>query len=317
MQLANVTTGQWSPELCALAGIRPNQLSVLRPSGAMIGPVTPEVSRLTGLSRNTVVINGGHDHSCEALAMGLTGAGKALLTCGTAWVITSIVDTPAVASVPDGMDLNVHVLPDRWTVSQLLGSFGAFIESWLNQAWQHTDLQLPLDRATRYAAFNEALAETKPGSDGLLFIPGTAPFGGFFGLQLGHNRADMSRAVLEGPAFELRIALEQLHRAGLPIERFWLAGGATRSPLWPQILADVTGIPLVLTEYTHWAALGAAILAGVGAAVFESAETGQARLQKPVRHLAPNSTHRPVYDERFAAYQQIKEKLSEINLSER
>jgi sugar (pentulose or hexulose) kinase len=89
-----------------------------------------------------------------------------------------------------------------------------------------------------------------------------------------------------------------------------MAGGATRSPVWPGIIAAVTGVPLTLAEYAHWSALGAAILAGVGAGVFENVEAGQARFQKPVRQLEPDETLRPIYDERFAAYRQLSRVLS-------
>ncbi len=313
MQLVDLFQEQWSPELCALAGIKPAQLSRLRPSGTILGPVTPQVSRLTGLSRETLVVNGGHDHSCEALAMGMTSAGKALLTCGTAWVITGITARPAVASVPAGMDLNFHVVPQRWTVSQLLGSFGASTEWWLNQAWQGVGSQSTPGRTERYTALNVALEKTEPGNDGLLFLPLSHPYGGFFGLRLDHTRADMSRAILEGAAMELRRVLEQLGQAGLPVLEMWLAGGATRSPVWPRIIADVTGLPLTVTEYGHWAALGAAILAGVGANAFESYVAGQARLQKPVHPLSPDKTRKRIYDNQFATYQKLRQTLSELN----
>lgn len=309
MLLADVTTGKWSQELCDLAGITPERLPELRPAGAIIGPVSAGASRQTGLPTTTLVVNGGHDHCCEALAMGITG-GKLMLTCGTAWVITGVVDKPDLASLPASMDLNFHVAPQRWAPSRFLGGFGATVEWWLNEAWQNAAPQAPLPRAGLYTAMNGALAQTSPGSNGLLFLPVHTAYGGFVGLRLDHSRATMSRAILEGTAFELRGALEDMRRANLPVEQLWMAGGTTRSPVWTRILADVTGIPLTLTEYAHWSALGAAILAGWGAGVFESVEAGQARLQKPVRPLAPDETQRPVYDERFAAYQQMVQKLS-------
>ncbi|NJN97577.1 MAG: hypothetical protein HC875_27615 [Anaerolineales bacterium] len=162
-----------------------------------------------------------------------------------------------------------------------MGGFGATVEWWLNGVWQNVEPQPPLSRADLYAAMNRALAQTQPGSNNLLFLPVHTAYGGFAGLRLDHSRADMSRAILEGCAFELRGALEDMRRANLPVERLWMAGGATRSPVWTRILADVTGVPLTLTEYAHWSALGAAILAGWGAGVFESVEAGQSRLQNP------------------------------------
>lgn len=308
MQLVDVSAGRWSEALCDLAGIRPEQLSPLEPSGAVIGPIRPEISRLTGLPADTPVVNGGHDQCCSALAMGMTSPGKVMLACGTAWVITAVVNSPDVAAVPAGMDLNFHVLPQRWTISQLLGGLGASLEWWL-QTHSLPDVR---SRAEIYTGLNDTLRQSQPGSRNLIFIPltgaaqapGSVQQGGFIGLRLDHSRADMARAILEGAAFELRWALEQIWAAGLPVERLWMVGGATRSPVWPQILADICGAPFSVTDYAHWPALGAAILAGVGAGVFESAEAGQTRLQQPAGEVLPNPAVRSVYEERFSAYQQ-------------
>ncbi len=309
MLLADVTTGRWSQTLCDLAGITFDHLPALRPAGVVIGPITPEVSRLTGLPPSTLVVNGGHDHCCEALAMGVTSGGRLLLTCGTAWVITGVVDRPDIAALPPMMDLNFHVAPHRWAPSQFLGGFGATIEWYLRQCWPTGQ---GLSRAELYRVFNQAVEQSRPGCTGLLFLPLSAPLGGFVGLRLDHARADMGRAILEGTAYELRGALEGMRRANLPVEQLWMAGGVTRSPVWTRILADVTGVPLTLTEYAHWSALGAAILAGWGAGLFESVEAGQLRLQKPVKPLPPEDTHRAVYDERFAGYQHIKQTLAPL-----
>ena len=115
----------------------------------------------------------------------------------------------------------------------------------------------------------------------------------------------MAQAVLEGAAFELRWALEHIQQAGMPIERLWLVGGAAQSPVWPAIIANVTGLSLCLPQPNHWPALGAAILAGLGAAVFETIETGQIRFQKPAQYITPNRELMALYDERFTTYQQI------------
>lgn len=316
MQLVEVSTGRWSQELCDLAGIRPEQLSELAQAGTVIGPISPEASQLTGLSETTLVVNGGHDQCCAALAMGMTAPGKLMLACGTAWVITGVVQTPQVEVVPAGMDLNFHVIPERWTISQLLGGLGASLAWWVQEYW----LAAGLNRVEIYAALNQALEQTLPGCNNLLFIPLTgaaqiaagAPHGGFVGLRLNHTRADMGRAIMEGAAFELRWALQKIRQAGLPVERLWLVGGATRSSLWPTILADVSGVPFSVTEYAHWPALGAAILAGVGAGVFPTVEAGQSCFQQPAREVTPNPAHRQLYEERFAAYQQAAELLAKL-----
>ena len=110
---------------------------------------------------------------------------------------------------------------------------------------------------------------------------------------------------MEGAAYELRWALEPIRRAGMPIEQMWMIGGAAQSPLWPAIVADVTGVPLSLPQYEHWPAVGAAILAGVGIGAFESLAAAQARFQRPARQIEPDPETMPIYDECFAIYQQL------------
>jgi len=317
MQLVDVSTAQWSPQLCDLVGITPDHLADLKPAGTIVGNIRAEVGSLTGLSTETLVVNGGHDQCCTALAMGMMSPGKIMLATGTAWVITGVVETPSVDTIPPNMDLNFYVVPQRWTISQLMGGFGASVEWCLNQFWQSVDPNDQLSRPELYAHFNEALAQSKSGCNDLLFLPlGGSNLlpdgksrGGFVGLRLDHTRADMSRAILEGVAFELRWTLVSIRQAGLPVEHLWVAGGATQSPVWPQILADVSGVPISLTHYAQWPALGAAILAGIGAGIFDTLETGISRFQKSPQQIMPDATQRKIYNESFAKYQEISRKL--------
>lgn len=310
MQLIDLRSNDWSAELSELLGITPGHLSELLPSGVVVGPILPQVAAATGLSPETLVVMGGQDHCCEALAMGMVDSGRVMLATGTAWVITGVAESPDVTAIPPRMDLNYHVLRQRWTASQLLGGYGAVIEWWLGEHWSGLDQGTP--RRASYAALNAALLESTPGCLGLIFAPldgssqatATAT-GGFRGLRLDHTRVDMARAILESAAFEVRWALENLWDTGIPTDDLWVAGGATQSPVWPQILADVTGAPISITDYAYWSALGGAMLAGVGAGLFPSHQVAIETLQKPVQTLAPNLGLASLYAERFAAYQQM------------
>jgi sugar (pentulose or hexulose) kinase len=314
MLMVDVETGQWRPDLCALGGVDPAMQAALGWSGRSLGGITPEVARLTGLPAGTPVIAGGGDQPCATLAMGATGPGRVTLATGTAWVITGVVESPQRAGVPSHMDLSFHAMPDRWTISQFLGGFGATVDWWLAQAWQSPDPAERREPKALYRYMDAALSgeNSAAGSHGLLFLPLSGPSqvahgkpgGAFVGLQLLHSRTDMARAILEGCAHEVRWALEQLGASGLPVTELWVSGGATSSPTWPQILADVAGVPIVLADYANWAALGAAALAGWGVGAFPSLGEGIARLQPPVRRLEPDPAVADVYAEAFAAYQQ-------------
>ncbi len=311
-QLVDITTGEWSAELCALAGIDPSMLSPIAPAGAVIGQLTPCARRLTGLPAEVVVVNGGHDQSCTALGLGVTSPGETLLACGTAWVITGVTDTPDVDALPHRLDMNFHPTPGRWTVSQSLGGLGASLEWLLHQCYVSENPGSGAARDHAFAALESELTSTVPGASGLLFLPLTGRHsspagdqrGALIGLWLDHTRADLARAVMEGAAFELRWALDDIQRS-VPVRQMWMIGGAAQSSVWPRILADVTGTPLCLPLYKHWPAVGAAILAGWGVGAFETLADGQARFQRPARQIEPDPAGVSIYEERYAAYQEL------------
>lgn len=171
-------------------------------------------------------------------------------------------------------------------------------------------------RREMFTALDAELTEAGPNS-WLFFLPlsgghdnpATTQRGGFVGLGLSHNRANMARAVLESAAFELRWVLEIIQQAGLPVERLWMIGGAAKSPHWPSILATVTEVPLSLPQYDNWPAIGAAVLAGVGVGLFKSVEDGLIHYQKPAQDVAPIEALRLYYDDVFETYKQHRETI--------
>jgi xylulokinase len=310
MMLTDIASGGWSPTLCDLVGIQPDQLSPIRPSDAVLGPILPEVSLSTGLASQVVVINGGQDHTCEAMAVGMTGPGTALLACGTAWVINGATARGDMASVPEGMNLNFHVVPERWIVSQFLGGLGGTLEWWVNRLWQSPDSNYPIERSRLYDLMDEALKQTHPGAGGLYFFPlggsrngpGSTGVGGFWGLQWEHTRADMTRAVMECAVYELHRSMEKLKTGGLAMDNIWMIGGAARSPLWPSIAASLTGTAVTLTHYPHGPALGAAILAGSAVGIYPDFETGRACFDLKSRQVFPDETQHSLYEEHYRDY---------------
>ena len=313
MLLVDAQTGDWSAELCAIGGVDPTMQAELGWAGRSIGAITPQVAAYTGLPADTLVVAGGGDQPCACLGMGMFEPGRVALATGTAWVITGITASSRLEDAPPAMDLSFHAAPGRWTVSQFLGGFGATVDWWLAQTWQPADPAQAQPIKELYRRLDAALVASAPGSHGLLFtplsgpsqLPGSTPGGVFAGLQLAHTRSDMARAILEGCGFEVRWALDQLHESGLPTSELWIAGGASASPVWPPILADISGVPIVLADYANWAALGGAALAGWGAGLFPTLEEGIARLQPLVRRLTPNATLAELYAERYAGYRRL------------
>lgn len=304
MLLLDRATSLWSEELCALAGVQPQQLPTLLPAGAVAAPLLPEVLQATGLPATTLVVVGGHDQCCAALGMGVTEPGQLMLASGTAWVLTALTPDAPVAQVPPAMELNYHIQPNLHTLSQLLGAFGAVVDWWLSLLWPHVE--------DRYAALEAALATSPPAARGLHFLPigGSAQLGrgrgGFLGMRLDHAREDLARALCEGIAYEVRWALDTLAAANLSATRMWMAGGATQSAVWPQLIADVTGVPLLVAPRANWPARGAAILAGVGAGLLgDDLGVAARNWQIPLDEVAPDSGRGLHYTAAYADYRRL------------
>ena len=127
MQLMEVSTRTWSPELCRVAGIDPGVLSPILESGSAAGALTGGAAAALGLDTGTPVVMGGHDQACAALGLGAVDPGDVFLSAGTAWVLTLVTDRADVAALPPGLNLSPHVVPGRWTASTNLGGLGALI----------------------------------------------------------------------------------------------------------------------------------------------------------------------------------------------
>jgi xylulokinase len=279
-QLLDIETGDWDDWLLMLAGIQRNQLSPLHRSGVTFGKLTAEASAVTGLPTGLPVVNGGHDQYCAALGMQVTKPGSVLLSCGTAWVLLAVPEDLEVGR-RSGMALSCHAVPGRWGAIRSLGAVGTSLDWLIDNIWAEQEGSPTVPRSVLYQAINVAAAHSGPGAHGLIFCPlagghaGSfgAARGGFLGLTLTHRRGDLSRAVMEGVACELRWALDEIRAAGVTAEALTMVGGAARSPLWPQIVADVTGVSVSVPAITEAASWGAAVLAGIGVGAFVDVES--------------------------------------------
>jgi xylulokinase len=164
-----------------------------------------------------------------------------------------------------------------------------------------------------YDQLSEEAAGVPPGSEGVVFIPAMqgamapewngAARGAFIGLTLAHTRDHMTRAILEGSAFALRDILEAMRGAGLEVRRLTIVGGGAKGPLWRQIKADVTGLPVRVPTSVETTATGAAILAAVGAGVHSNvADAVEAFVSYRPEEHQPDPATRESYEDAYRRY---------------
>ncbi|MDQ5853034.1 MAG: FGGY-family carbohydrate kinase, partial [Chloroflexota bacterium] len=168
--------------------------------------------------------------------------------------------------------------------------------------------------ATGVSAYTllEAEAEHVPaGADGLVALdyfqgnrtPHTDSLarGAIWGLSLQTSRGHVYRAMMEGIAYGTRTILDTFKANRYTVKRIVACGGATRSPLFMQIYADVTGVPIVLTGEPEATLLSSAILAAYGAGAFSSLPAASSQMARPSTSFAPD----PERHQRYNAFYQF------------
>jgi xylulokinase len=164
-------------------------------------------------------------------------------------------------------------------------------------------------------------ADIPPGAEGLFFLPHLAgertphmdpeARGAFIGLTLRHQRGHLVRAVMEGVVLTLRQGFELMIGLGVPVDRVVASGGGTRHPLWLQLQADILNRPIYQTQTIEAAAVGAALLAGVGAGVYLDARAAcrrTVRWRETVVYPIPENValYDAAYDTYCALYPALK-----------
>jgi xylulokinase len=126
----------------------------------------------------------------------------------------------------------------------------------------------------------------------------------------------MALSVMEGVALSARWAFEELQKSsGVTVSSVSIGGGGSRSDLWCQIRADVLNCVLKRVVITEAAALGAAILAGIGCGLLSSAAEAIERLVHFDRSFEPDAATRDYYNDRYAQYRELYEALRPLNAS--
>jgi gluconokinase len=274
--LLDLSTGAWSPQSMALAGIDLEQLPPVLGTTDVLG-LSKAVARRVGLPTATSVVLGAGDGPLGNLGTGALGDGVAAVSIGTSGAVRAVTPRP---HVDDRGSLFCYALTRQaWVVGGAVSNGGS-VQRWAGEVFGAQGAggsQRPDDEAVL------ALAASIPaGSDGLVALPflmaERAPLwdptipGAFLGLRNLHTRGHFVRACVEGVAIQLSAVLTQLE-AVVPVTSIRATGGVFRSQLWRSIVADVLNLPVTVTDGAEGSALGAAALGLIGLGRAESLES--------------------------------------------
>jgi autoinducer-2 kinase len=310
----------WSEEIARICGIDPSILPAVRDPGTVIGTVTGRAAEETGLRAGTPVVAGGADTQ-----LGLLGAGARLneytVVAGTFWQNTILLDRPLVDPETRLRTL-CHVIPGQWMLEGI-GFYCGMSMRWFRDAFCQAEIAIASDRGIDpYAVMEESAAAVPPGSGGVLaimsnlmnaqrWVHATPSFLGFdLSDPARSGRGACVRALEEAAAYVARGHRDIITElTGTEFTELVFTGGAAKGTLWPQIIADVTGLPVHVPVVTESSALGAAICAGVGTGIYGSLTDLEPSLRCRAATFEPCTDATGVYDERYATWRQVYQRM--------
>jgi autoinducer 2 (AI-2) kinase len=315
----------WSRSSLELIGLAPEIVPEVLEPGTVVGPVTTRAAEETGLAVGTPVVVGGADTQMGLVGIGVIGPDRLTLVGGSFWQLTVVTDEPLIDSEARVRTL-CHAVPGQW-MTEGIGFYCGIAMRWFRDAFCELERE---DAASRgvdaYVVMEEAAATVAPGSEGILavfsnvmdakrWVQASPSFLGFdVDRPAASNRRACIRALEEQAAYTARGHLEIISElTGRTFDGLVFTGGAAKGRLWPQIVADVVGMPVRVPIVKESTALGAALYAGIGAATYRDIGEVVDSLVKFERTVEPQPEARRTYDERYDAWRAVYPRILDLS----
>ena len=290
------------------------QLPDLVPAGGILGRISDQAAKETGIPAGMALISAGADKACEVLGSGCLEPTTGSLSYGTTATYNTvdrrylevIRQVPAYpAAVPGLYNSETIVQRGYWMVNWFKREFG-----------QPEQAAAARSGVKPEALFDDLLRQVPAGSMGLVLqpywspglrIPGPEAKGAIIGFGDVHTRAHIYRAIIEGLAYALREGSERHERrSGHKIDRLKVSGGGSQSDQAMQITADIFGLAAERPHTFETSGLGAAINAAVATGLYPDYETAIDRMTHPGAVFTPIAANVQIYEQ---IYRQVYRKL--------
>ena len=308
----DINTRDWWPEMLDYLGVTADQLPEILETGTPIGHLLPEMADELGLSRDMLLVMGAQDQSAGAIGVGNVRPGTFSESTGGALMVCTTLEKSFYdenGNVPcNYSDLGGYMIQG--------GAKGGIVIKWLRDTLCEAEKDAEArGEGNAYDLMDKLAAETPAGAEGLFVLPffggGSNPTpdiygrGVLYGMSLGHTRGHIVRAFLEATAVNIAMIVNYCEDlTGVKVTQVRSLGGGSLSPCWCQVKADVLNREVVTMRNTQDAAcLGAAIIAGYGAGIYDSIADTALKFAEVDKVYTPNPENRAVYDRLIKKYQ--------------
>ena len=269
----------WSSELLDATSLDQSILPGLHESSEVVGEVLASISDEVGLPAGIPVVIGGGDGCCAAAGAGVVREGGAFNYLGSSsWIALATrqpIYDPSMRTFTWA-----HLMRGMYSPCGSMQAAGGSYQ-WLRDTFCLQEKEAAeQQRISPYELMDQQVEQSKPGANGLLYFPyllgERSPWWNpdaravYFGLTMGHTRADIIRATLEGITLNLKVILDSFRQQGAQINGIRVIGGGAKGRAWRQIMANIYGIPVqrpaLMAEATSF---GAALAGGIGVGIYK------------------------------------------------
>lgn len=290
-----------------------------------IGHLTRTAATELGLKEGTIVAEGGADAFVGMVGLNVIEPGRLALITGSSHLHLGMSRAAfhqkgIFGTYPNAVVRGLH------TVEGGQISTGSIIQWFKNHFLGSRAVEAQRLGKTVYELMEQRARNIPLGSEGLILLdsfqgnrtPLVDPNlrGAIWGLSLRHTPDHIFRAIMEGIAYGTEYIFRQFREAKYGVDELFVCGGPTRSRLWMQIHADVSGIPIHIPAVQDASLLGSAILASVASGLYPTVADAAKRMVRIRDRIEPDPAHHQAYcfyvDQYVATYSQLSDLMHKM-----
>jgi len=312
-QCMDMDAQKWSDEIAQVIGVDlQEKMPALKQVDEIIGYVTQEAAKETGLVQGIPVLAGCSDAMAAMYATGISRLGEAGESSGTTSLVFAGSEIKSATNVPVvTRPCAIDNIP--WIFDAPIQSAGASVRWFIDKLAAEERIYAQEHGINIYDYLNELALQAKAGAGGLLFFPyllgERAPLwndyasGMFIGMRMNMERCDLIRSIFEGTAFALRHVVETVRESGAQIDLLRICGGGSRSRTWNMIKASVLNMPVyVMSGESGDVPVGDALIAGNKVGLFPDLSEAVKKILKVEEVIAPIPEWSSIYNKLFPYY---------------
>lgn len=309
-QIFDVKSRCWSDEILKCANIKRELFPDVIPAGTPVGNVKKEFADELGLSSDTLILSGGHDQIFASIGAGILTSGTALDGMGSNECIVPVFDSPLIHEnmKKSGLACVPYPIENKYVTYAFSRTCASIIDWYRNLMGS--------------MSYDELFSEIEEIPSNVLFLPhflgAATPYmdddskGAFFGLTLGTKRSEITKAIIDGFNYEMKVNLDTLNGAGFEISTLLVCGGLSQNDKVLQTKADILGIKVQRLHTPNTGTLAVAVFGCVAKGIYPSLDIAMKNLVKTTDVFMPDEKKHLLYMEQYEKYKRLYPSLKTV-----